>query len=377
MTSVSLLTHGERTRINTVQKNLGIQPNRLAHVRQVIDNFFKLCREKKGAFYNAITPENRRFEDRQAYLERIQWLCDSLKDLNINQRTSLEAGIRLHDIGCTLTSGGDHPEQGYKLLQGKSGNQIFRKLRLSSTTDFEWISSIVRYHGLFTDIGFLYPPEIINKFSLAERKALVIMSGLDSTAKPFDKGFHSMLFSRLLTRYRRFLEEGGYLGPEEKLQQLFGPINYVWLKDDDLTILGKAIDTEGLKGERGFNLILGQTYFWCWPLLKDLVTPDISFSTTYFTPFKSDYASHFARFLLLIAQLIEKLEPSSEIIVDTAFNYYNFENRPPFLSILREIFESTKTQIKQVGKTQFVCQKLRFQVEKQGDSQKILISASE
>ena len=131
--------------------------------------------------------------------------------------------------------------------------------------DMDTVLNVVKYHGLFSDVGFLYRPDMISSFDLPTRISLAVMGALDSTAKPLrEGGFHSMLFSRLLRRYQKLLKNPS-ITFEEKLQQLFGPMNYVWLEDTHAEALTARIEEEGLKGESGFEALAGRTYFRCWP----------------------------------------------------------------------------------------------------------------
>lgn len=360
MKTTSLLTYGERRRIYQVQRKLGIKPDRLAHVRQTAVNFQKMRQGKKGAFWAAMLPENRRYEDRRTYLTQIEWLIGSLNILDQEQMCSLEAGVRLHDIGYANSSGGDHPEAGYQILT--KGDEIWSQLSLSPPAGRAMISQIIKYHGLFVDIGYLFPPEIIASFSPEEKTYLMIMNALDNTAKVKAGGFHSMVFSRMLKRFKDFTAGEGLFPPEERIQQLFGPMHFTWLTEKDLTVLDKSLEAEGIKQTRGFDLLMAKTYFHCWPLLKDLITPDICFSTSYYTPLNPDYAPHFARFLSVLAQVIEQLNPSSDIFIDTAFNYFDFKNRPPFLCRLRENLMSGNLDVVQDDEVNFHCHDLRLKV---------------
>ena len=373
MKTTSLLSYGERRRIYRTQADLGIPANRLAHVRQVGTNHLKLAQGKNGAFYAALLPENRQYEDRKPYLQRINWLQQYLAALDHGAQTALEAGVRLHDIGYAVDSGGSHPEAGYQMLQGESGLKLWAQLSLSSSTDREMISQIVRHHGIFTDIGFLYQSEALKTFDQREQIVLMLMSALDSTAKPKGNKFHSMLFSRQLIRYQHFLEDGAVLTGADKIQQLFGPINFCWLTEGNQTLLDKALDKDGTKDQNGFAVVLDRTYFHCWPLLKDLVTPEVSFAATYHTPFNPAYASHFARFLTVISQVVERFADSPTIIIDTDFNYYDFEARPPFLSRLRKALTSPDAELIEQSKDTLTYQGLIFKITQQPESTKILI----
>src|SRR3989338_6765580 len=111
------LSYRERRLIWQVQRSLGIAANRLAHVKRTVELFHHLEGGRIGAFYHALLPENRRYEDHQKYLGHIRWVRENLEALCSADRFSLETGIRLHDIGYAVDTGGNHSEAGYQFLK--------------------------------------------------------------------------------------------------------------------------------------------------------------------------------------------------------------------------------------------------------------------
>jgi hypothetical protein len=340
---MAMLSVAERRRVWHIQKKIGISAERLAHVKQTVEFLGKLRRGDLGSFYSAMLPENRRYEDRSAYLSRIRWVRERDLSLSSAERTDLEAGLRLHDIGYATGAAGDHPEQGYLLLHKNA--ELWSKLRLTSVNSRAQVEFIVRYHGFFTDIGFLYPAELMKAFSGAEKAALVVINSLDSCAKPIKEKFHNMLFSRLLDRYVRFLEQGTALTEQERLQQLFGPCNYVWLEDRDLTALDKLIDAQKLRSEPGFKALIERGYFICWPLVKDLVTPEIAINNAYFTPVKDEYLPQLVNLLALLSRIAERAPAAEKVWIDTDFSYSDISARQPKIDRLRSDLAKPRTEL--------------------------------
>lgn len=356
MRSTSLLSYGERRRINLVQQRLGISPARMAHISQTNANWLKLLRGEKKSFWQMMLPENRRFEDRKTYLSHIEWLVDTKGSLSLEDQRNLEIGIRLHDIGYAVTNGGDHPQKGEVLLRD---DIICSSLGLFSPNNRKLISSIVGYHGFFTDIGFLFPADKIKQFDSEEIKSLAIMCALDSTSKPFGSRFHNMLFSRILERII-----SPDISTEDRIRQLFGPPNVVWLEENDFSTFHKLLEKTGTLSEPGFETILNNTYFLCWPVLKDLVTPEvIPYNHKIFIDFDPECASDLARFLFVVSRVIDKLAPSERIEVNTGFDYFK-GNRPLFLERLRRNLEGENLDPVQRSKNEFRVGDITFKVEK-------------
>ncbi|MFA5098387.1 MAG: hypothetical protein WC490_07190 [Candidatus Margulisiibacteriota bacterium] len=350
MARTTLMPHSDRTNIWRTQIGLGIGRERLLHVRQTVSNYLALRSCEGERFWNAILPENRAYESRKTYLDLMSWLFDEHRVLDWQQQRDLEAGIRLHDIGYARSAGADHPEQGYEVLRDP---EIQKELGLSSIYDMDTVLNMVKYHGLFSDVGFLYRPDMISSFNFPTRISLAVMGALDSTAKPLKEGgFHSMLFSRLLRRYQKLLENPS-ITFEEKLQQLFGPMNYVWLEDTHAEALTAGIEEEGLKGESGFEALAGRTYFRCWPLLKDLITPQIEFASSFYTPVDPSHIPHLVSFLMVMARLLGKAAPQNDVMVDTAFNYFDFSLRPSYLASLRKDLSDPASELGQIDDCTF------------------------
>ena len=351
MAITTLIPYGQRANIWRVQADLGIDPKRLLHVRQTVDNYLSLQRGEKVHFWNAILPENRAFENRRAYLDLMSWIVDQHGSLGEEQQRDLEAGIRLHDIGYARSPGGDHPQRGYELLHDK---EILKMLDLPSCYDYGTISAVAGYHGLFSDVGYLYKPDLISSFSPPQQISIAIMSALDSTAKPLKEGgFHSMLFSHLLHRYQKLLTDPS-LTAEERIQQLLGPMNYVWLEDSDAQEVNARVKEEGLKEMKGFNILISQTIFHCWPLLKDLITPTVEFAASFYTPVEPAHISHLVAFLRVMSQVLESADPEGDVIVETGFNYFDFASRPPYLAALRKDLTDPEARLERTGEGTFV-----------------------
>ena len=267
--------------------------------------------------------------------EKLLQLLEQAQNQTI-EKPAFEAGVMLHDIGYAKSAGADHSEKGYEMLNDPA---IQDTLALTSTNDFDTISMMARYHGFFSDIGYLYPPKEAFKLPLSHQICLAVMNALDSTARPFGKNaFHSMLFSRVLKRLNRFVSDGNFtIPPEDRLRQLFGPLNYVWLDENDKNKLVESLELSGLIGKYGFHLLLEKAYFHCWGLVKDIITPQISFAEDYYTEIKDEYIPHLTCFLAVVSNILKELDPQRDVIVDTdpRLNYNNFANRDPYLNYLR------------------------------------------
>ena len=373
MKPLSPLNHAEQQRIWQVQLDIGISPSRLAHVRKTVEFLGKLRRGKVGAFYCALLPENRRYEDRKAYLSRINWVQEKFQALDATARGNLDAGMRLHDIGYAVTPGGNHPEEGYLLLRRDAA--IWAKLGLPPSINKATIELITKYHGFFTDIGFLYPAELTSIFSPDQKAMLAVVSALDSTAKPIGDKFHSILFSRLLERYSRFSEEGAKLDRTDRLRQLFGPCNYVWLETKDLTALDKAIAVSGLDKMAGFAKLVDEAYFWCWPLIKDLVAERVEISGSYYVPVNQEYLPQLVNLLVLLAGVVEKTGGAKKLVVDTEFNYVPLASRPLILEKLRTDLGRVDQRLTEIKPDTFVSgENLVFKVWRQEDTVVIKIA---
>jgi hypothetical protein len=373
MTVSSALSRAQIKFIYEHQKALNLGEARLAHVKKVAGNFMLFKSGKLEKIFNAMLPHNRCFEDRAEYLGLLSELHRLFSGTKEGGRAPFEAGLRLHDIGYAIGNAGDHPEKGYEILSREDGKKIFDKINISDPAQRAFVSTMVRYHGLLTDIGFLYPIEILKSFSFEEKVLLAVASGMDATAKPYEKGFHSMLFSRLLKRYFRFLNESTPLSPEEKLQQLFGPINYAWLKNEDAATLSQAV---ALRRSRAHDEVMQNVYFHCWSLLKDLITPTVQFAATFYTPFSAHNASDFAKFLFVIGRTIELSGLAPRYTVDTSIKYLGLksEEKQPIIDRIRGDLRSDIQDVEQIDERTFAYGGLRLYVEKSVGSHKITLS---
>ncbi|KAF0135147.1 MAG: hypothetical protein FD145_285 [Candidatus Saganbacteria bacterium] len=164
-TRVSGLSPAECRNIYQVQGKIGVSQKRLAHVKEVTRNFLHLLKGKKLSFYLQMLPENRAFEDKKTYLDHMQWILGHLNSLSPSEIRDLEAGVRLHDIGYAGGSvgGGNHPEVGSRMLEDIS---LWSSLKLNPAISQDAVRLVVEYHGLFTDIGYLYPQTVTEKFSV-------------------------------------------------------------------------------------------------------------------------------------------------------------------------------------------------------------------
>lgn len=209
---------------------------------------------------------------------------------------------------------------------------------------------------------------------------LIVMNALDSTAKsyldrtaePYKERFHNMLFSRILEQYQKLIS-GQVLSLERRFQSLFGPINYCWLEDNDLTFFDKQIGIIGLRNAPGFNTLMESTFFLCWPLLKDLITPEIKDASTFFTPMKEEYAVDLARFLYVIAMVVEKIKAPSRIVVDAQIDYFTKDNRPPLLNRIRNSLANANLDLLPSGDNTFQLQSMSFQIFPFENGHKIIV----
>lgn len=272
---------------------------------------------------------------------------------------TFEAGILLHDIGYARSLGASHAEEGMRMLQDPA---IQADLALDPSRDFNIISKMAGNHGIFSDIGSFYSPDSVLEFPLSTKIALAVINALDSTAKPLgSNGFHSMLFSRVIDRLKWFIEGGNFtISPHEKLRQLFGPINYVYLNDEDKAVLDEAVEKSGLAGSRGFNFLLEKALFNCWGLVKDIITPKITFARDYYTTIKDAnnqyiYLPHLIAFFSIISEILDRVNNENPLTgdyitdvndkkplaghcfieTDPALNYDDFNSRAAYLSYLR------------------------------------------
>lgn len=338
----SLLHKQEIHNIYGLYEKLGISEARIAHVRHAAGNFGNLRTGNIDPFHSSLYPGFVPFEIKEEYLDLIQWAGSLMAGLSLDLQRTLEAGAHLHDIGYGISSGGDHPEAGYLLLRGETipegfslETEVWDLLNFTSIIDRTLAEKIVRYHELYSNIGYLFPVEILRNLTSDEKTCLLIMNLLDSTAFPTHDGFRSKLSSRLIKWVKGLFESERY-DIAQRYRHLFGPTDYIWLNDKDSEKLGKLIDAE-VKGRDGFGLILEKARFLCWPLLKDMVTPDIVLTPEYYTSVNEQYLRAFVKFLIVISQVAEKLEDANEIFIDVHPNYFpKIEYRKQALAILRE-----------------------------------------
>lgn len=376
MATVSLLTCGERSRIWQLHRQLDIPAPRLAHIRQVTTNYMEMRRGSLGRFYRILSPENRKFEDKKAYDEKIGWLFDTHNRITPENQANLEAGIRLHDIGYGGRSDKDHEEVGGEMLQD---GRIFKKLRLSAALSEERIKTIVRFHGLYTDIGFLYKPETVAAIDPQAQLSLYITSAVDSTAKPLSNGrFHSMLFSRLIERYMEFDRKGVTVSVQNRLRQLFGPINYVWLDDKGMDGLDNTEGCRELKARTGFRMMVERSFVNCWPLFKDLVTPEISFATDYYTRTNPMLFPDLLNLLSALSDIMEERDSGKDFLImtDPSINYRDFANRPAVVSAVRRSFADRNASLSQNEEDIYSFGEIRFSVSEPPENTTIMISTA-
>jgi len=377
MATASLLTRGERSRIWQLHRQLDIPAPRLAHIRQAVTNYLEMRRGNSGHFYRILSPENRGFEDKKDYTEKIAWLFDTHNEITPENQANLEAGIRLHDIGYGGRSDKDHEEVGGEMLQDGS---IFKKLRLSPALTEERIKTIVRFHGLYTDIGFLYKPETVAAIDPQAQQSLYIMSAIDSTAKPLSNGrFHSMLFSRLIERYMEFNRKGVTVSAQSKLQQLFGPINYVWLDDEGMNRLNNTEGCQEIKAREGFRMMVERSFVNCWPFFKDLVTPEISFATDYYTRTNPKFFPDLLKLLSALSDIMEERDSGKDFLImtDPSINYRDFANRPAVVSAARRSFAGKDASLSKDRAGVYSLGEIKFRVSEQVKNTIITIATSE
>lgn len=367
MAATSLLSYGEKTRILQLHRQLGISAPRINHIRQVTTSYLEMRRGNSGYIYRALSPDNRKFEDKSNYAGLIGWLFDTHNTITPENQANLEAGIRLHDIGYAGRSDQNHEEVGGEMLQD---GMIFNVLRLSPSLDTDIIRTLVRYHGLYSDVGFLYKPETARSLDPQTQQSLYIMSAVDTTAKPLSNGkFHSMLFSRMLERYMEFQEKGVTVSAQSRLRQLFGPINYVWLDDKGMDKLNNTAGCQELKERAGFRIMVERTFVNCWPLFKDLTTPEISFATSYYTETNPAFFPDLLKLLSALSDIIEAIDTGKDFLImtDQSADYRDFNKRPPFLSAIRASLAEQDPKITQTEKDVYSQGNIRFTVSDQAD----------
>lgn len=319
---------------------VGINADRLGHIAGVVKAAVKIGERDFDYFWQLMIPANRQFESADVYRRNLNWVFDIYARLNPAARIDLEAGAHLHDLGYALASGADHNEAGTKVVADlwPEVTQILPGLSLDR------MIKIIRYHGLLNDVGYQFLPSELKRFSQEELDILALIGVMDNVAKPWanpqsETEYRSMLFSRIVARFQQLLTDPDNFDLNARLQSVFGPITYVWLKDSDHELLKQAVEKSGLPRQPGYKTIMNKTLVYCWPLFKDLVTPKVEFASSFYTPLEPANLASFVALLQRLSDLIEQAwagrPQPEEIIVETGTNYFPFENRTLYLAAVR------------------------------------------
>ena len=361
-----------------LQVGLGVNTYRMAHIRSVRRNFLDFAGGGSKCLFNRLSDDNRQFEDKIDYTGKIKWFRDKYDTLPKTMKADLETAVTLHDIGYGQGIGSTHALEGYQLLGGAQGEMIWERASLIGLADRENVRSMVKDHALLTDIGLLHPSKAIEGFSHDEMAQLAVLCMSDALGNVrTDYSTHNMLFSRQMDRYKWLLETRQEPGADEKIRGLFGPIPYVWLNDEDFSLLRQYIRSVGLPETPGFKALTGRIYFTCWPMLKDMVTPEIEMRpASYYTPLDERNLPGFSRFLYMISRTLEQLEPTDVYTVTTAPDYFTFRNAEERLAMLSPLRRSLaqRTDLELMSPYQFRFDRIGLDAYKDGNTTAITLS---
>lgn len=327
-------------RLFNLNGRVGIGEDRLRHIAGVVEATVKIGQGDFTYSWGRLIPANRECESMADYRQKMDWVFDVYDGLDQNARIDLEAGALLHDLGYARAVGAEHNEEGVKVL-AEVWPETERILRGLSQ---DRMNKMIRYHGLLNDVGYQFLPGELKRFTKEELDLLALLGIADNMAKPWtnpqsDVEYRSMLFARTIARFQQLLTAPDKFDMRERLRSVFGPITYVWLKDDDYRLLLKEIEASGLPKRDGYHIIMNNVLMYCWPLFKDLITPRVEFATSFYTPLEP---KNLAAFIELLHRLSDQLERSwddgeqpAEIIVGTETDYFPFGSRDRYLAAVR------------------------------------------
>lgn len=363
----SNVTQAMQAAIKGLHVERGVAKKRMAHINQVTDNLLRLKAGNTQFFYDAMLPEDRVFEDEAGYKKSVEKLHTLLAGLPGKAERLLEIGTRLHDIGYSMSDMPDHCLYGAEIMEAAG---TAKKIGLSDTEDIGFVSDIIRYHGLFTDIGLSFRPETLTGISDTRKRGLAIITFLDSTAKQNEKDFYSIAYSRLIDRIFQIL--GGDIKSlkNERIRQVFGPISYCWLNDRDYSEVLACLKGEGVTESKGFKELEERGLFDCWPIFTDILSEGAEFTNSCYIPLGPGMVPVFASFLKALSQVASETEGRGDIKVATRLNSFDSNKRRP---LIEEVIESSGSPIKTEGDITRMGSVL-FELKQEGRGHKIEIS---